>query len=329
MFLQDKSNKNQRVYSWCAVLKRRLDYICFMIQRNGHYDFKQQILKEYQNCQQQRNYRNPVELRKISQKAGDKNVCIISRIAVSVTNQCSLRCRDCNNLMPYCKERYTIDVEDQIQDIKKILSYTDEIINVEIIGGEPFVYQQLPELLKYVCSETKIRFVEVTTNGTILPGKDLMELLSNSKVCVLISDYGRVNSEKAKRVYKYFRENKICVKNLRNTKWIASGGIENRKKSRWTMNYEYFHCFARKDCRTLYKGKLYVCGRAPILDELGLLKNESSFLNIRNMRAKKKDGKRQLNNFYMNKYAECCNYCDYSSDKVCYIESGIQVPINQ
>ena len=95
------------------------------------------------------------------------------------------------------------------------------------------------------------------------------------------------------------------------------------------MNYEYFHCFARKDCRTLYKGKLYVCGRAPILDELGLLKNESSFLNIRNMRAKKKDGKRQLNNFYMNKYAECCNYCDYSSDKVCYIESGIQVPINQ
>lgn len=325
MYVKNKRfKKDERIHNWKEVTKRRMDYITFLLKKDIPYDFEQQAVKEYQNCQKQRSYTNPVELRKISRKVTSENSCIISRIAVSVTNQCSLKCRDCNNLMPYCKERFIIGVDEQIQDIKKILTYADEIINVEIIGGEPFVYKQLPKLLEYVCKETRIRFVEITTNGTILPCREVIDLLTNPKICVLISDYGEVNTERSKKTYEYLLQNHVCVRYLNNTKWIMPGGIENRNKSRIKMKYEYFHCFARKDCRTLYKGKLYVCGRAPILDELGLLTDKSCYLDIRNMMIKKMVGKRKLQRFYQNSYAECCNYCDCASDKACWIKAGVQ-----
>lgn len=67
-----------------------------------------------------------------------------------------------------------------------------------------------------------------------------------------------------------------------------------------------------------------MCGRAPILDELGLLKDDSSFLDIRKMNSERKVGKREVNNFFKNDYAECCDFCDISSDSSLWIESGIQ-----
>ena len=112
---------------------------------------------------------------------------------------------------------------------------------------------------------------------------------------------------------------------MKNREWIFPGGIESRKKTKIQMRYEYFHCHARKTCRTLYKGKLYVCGRAPILDELGLLRDKSSFLDIRNLGNNSKAGREKLLKYFKNSYAECCNYCDYSSDESYWIASGIQV----
>lgn len=302
-------------YNYCKILHREI------------YDYKQQSFLEYGRCQEQRKIEAGTQdiqtLKQEMEKCGTSSF-FVSRIAVSVTNQCSLKCCDCNNLMPYCKEKFTIDVGEQIDDLKKLLSYVDEIINVEVIGGEPFVYSQLPILLSYLCEESKIKFIEITSNGTILPAADILNLLKNPKVCVLLSDYGKVNEKNVEKTYQYLIQNGICVQNLRNREWIQGGGIARRGKSKRKMKYEYFHCFARKDCRTLYKGKLYVCGRAPILDELGLLTDNSSFLDIRQMNLERESGKREIHKFFKNDYAECCDFCDVSSDSSLWIESGIQ-----
>lgn len=319
--------EKSRRYNFSDIAARRIKYIYYILFNRNIYNYEQQAISEYERCQQQRKRKNSAELGRmvweIKNKKNDGKF-YISRIAVSVTNQCSLKCRDCNNLMPYCKEKFIIDVEEQIRDLKKLLYYVDGIINVEVIGGEPFVYRQLPELLKYLCNEPKIKFIEITSNGTIVPPEEVLSWLANPKVCVLLSDYGKINSEKVRRTYQYLRENNICVQNLKNRKWILGGGIDKRKKSRMRMKYEYFHCFARKDCRTLYRGRLYVCGRAPILDELGLLTDKSSFLDIREINVRNKIGKKLVYRFFENDYAECCSYCDCSSDFSYWIESGIQ-----
>ena len=317
---------NERRYSFKDVIMRHLYHLYCTLRHRELYDYVQQALIEYGRCQKQREVNDHEEIHNIEQEISsmDSDKFFISRIAVSVTNQCSLRCRDCNNLMPYCKERFAIDVEDQIYDLKKLLHYIDGIVNVEVIGGEPFVYKQLPELLRYLCGEPKIKFVEITSNGTILPSMEIIDLLRNSKVCVLLSDYGKVNERKVEKTYQYLNQNGICVQNLKNREWIQGGNIEKRHKSKGKLKYEYFQCFARKDCRTLYRGKLYVCGRAPILDELRLLTDESSFLNIREMNCSIEVGKKMMQVFFNNDYAECCDYCDCSSDSSLWIESGVQ-----
>lgn len=310
-------------YKTKDIIKRRIQYIESV--GKDMYDYKQQIIREYSRCLYQRGIRQSGKTEHTKKKLLNGDKFIISRIAVSVTNQCSLNCRDCNNLMPYCKEKFTIEVKEQIRDLQRLLSYVDGIINVEVIGGEPFVYRQLPELLQYLCEEPKIQFVEITSNGTIIPSTELVGLLQHSKICVLLSDYGKVNSERAKKTYQWLRQNQIHVQCLKNRKWILPGSIVRRKKSRLRMKYEYFHCDARKDCRTLYKGNLYVCGRAPVLDELGVLKDRSSLLNIRKMSTSMSIGREQLQSFFNNDYAECCAYCDCSSDDSFWIDSGIQV----
>lgn len=316
-----------RRYGFKDIMLRHFYYNYCKLLRKDMYDYKQQSLLEYGRCQKQRKIEaKPEDIQTMEQemeKCGSVSF-FVSRIAVSVTNQCSLRCRDCNNLMPYCKEKFTIDVDEQIEDLKKLLSYVDGIINVEVIGGEPFVYKQLPKLLSYLCEESKIKFIEITSNGTILPAEDIIDLLKDPKVCVLLSDYGEVNEKNVEKTYQYLVQNGICVQNLKNREWIQGGGIGRRKKSKRKLQYEYFHCFARKDCRTLYKGKLYVCGRAPILNELGLLIDDSSFLDIREMNCERELGKREIYKFFKNDYAECCDFCDVSSDISFWIESGIQ-----
>lgn len=325
--MKEKILKEVRRYNFSDIFIRHFQYISYILLRKDIYNLQQQVLIENERCQKQRKRYNRSELDYITRKLNmtkNKDNFIISRIAVSVTNQCSLKCRDCNNLMPYCKEKFTIDVNEQIQDLEKLLYYVDGIINVEVIGGEPFVYRQLPELLQYLCDMPKIKFIEITSNGTILPSIQVLELLKNSKICVLLSDYGEVNVAKVRRTYQYLKQNQVYVQNLKNRKWIQGGNIERRKKSKRRLKYEYFHCFARKDCRTLYKGKLYVCGRAPILDELGLLTDDSSFIDIRKLDSNKMIGKKSLLKFFKNEFAESCAYCDCSSDFSYWIESGVQ-----
>lgn len=147
--------KEDRIYDWRSVVKRHKDYFIFKIKRELPYDFKQQALKEFVKCQKWRKYVNRSELNEISTELERNDVCILPNIAVSVTNKCSLRCRDCNNLMPYCKEHISINVEEIINEIKNLLNYVDQIVSVEIIGGEPFIYAQIPKLLAFVCREKK------------------------------------------------------------------------------------------------------------------------------------------------------------------------------
>ena len=308
-----KKEKKVRRFSVADIIQRRIQYMCYVFYGKDIYDLEQKVLKEYEIC---------LKLLSFKEEIGGK--FIISRIAVSVTNQCSLQCRDCNNLMPYCKEKFWMNVNEQKHDLEKLLFYIDGIINVEVIGGEPFVYKQLPALLEYLCNEPKIKFVEITTNGTIFPSEKILELLEHPKICVLLSDYGKINRMQVNKLYQYLRQKNIHVQNLKNRKWIQGGDIKKRKKSRMRMKYEYFHCFARKDCRTLYRGNLYVCGRAPILSELGILSENSSYLDIRKLNKNRSIGRKKILAFFKNNYAESCNYCDCASDFSYWIESGIQ-----
>ncbi len=245
---------------------------------------------------------------------------ILPRLCISVTNLCTLKCRDCNNLMPYCKEKYIADIDELKKNIDKILQAVDGIVSVEVIGGEPFVYRHLVELITYLNANEKVENIEITSNGTVLPDENVFTALKNEKVSIWLSDYGCVNSQKAQAMYDNLRKHRIHVINMKNRTWIDAGNLDRRNKNKITLCKNLFNCDANKSCRTLYKNRLYVCGRAPILDELGLLKDKSSYIDIDGI--KNAD---DLRCFYSRTVAEACDFCNYANDKKEYIPSGIQM----
>lgn len=315
-----------RVFTIWDIIKRRIKYC------KSHFVSPSDILLErtileYKSVLSRSGYsagRVEKEASNLKKQLSDSNCLLLPRLVISVTNKCTLRCRDCNDLMPYVKERYDMPIEKQLEDIDKVFSYVDGIIKVELIGGEPFLYRDLPIIINKLLSK-KINQIEITTNGTLMPSDELIRLLKDKRIFVQISDYGEINSKRSQELYKRLKVEKVNVANLKNTRWFSSGNIKKRFKSRARLKYEYACCDAKEVCRVLYRSKIYVCGRGPVLHELGYLKNKTSFLELSDLSPDKDRGRQEIKRFLLNKYAECCDFCDYASDKLTYVKAGIQV----
>ncbi len=312
------------LFSKKEILKRRINYAKYVILNMPIYDFYDQAILEEERCVRERGLSiHCLKMRNLITDVKGKHK-VISRICISVTNQCSLRCVDCNNLMPYCKERYFADLDDVKEDVETILNGVDKIVNVEVIGGEPFIYRDLYHLIKYLCDQEKIDWVEITTNATVLPNDEQMGILRNEKVILKCSDYGDVNREKLLGFQKIAKRQGFRCVSLKNYNWYVPGGIDKRIRTVLHQKYNYYQCSARKDCKTLYKGRLYMCGRAPVLDELGIPGIKDDSIDIRN-RTGEISVWDDLTRLFQKTNANCCNYCDCSDDAVKVVKSGIQL----
>lgn len=106
--------------------------------------------------------------------------------------------------------------------------------------------------------------IEIATNGRIIPTK-YVELLRSPKIKIRISDYGEVNSEKAKQLCTFLDKQGITyyyysfVHN--NAKWSTCGGIDMP----WVEDSkakEHFRNCDFKSCLTLEDGLFGKCSRA-------------------------------------------------------------------
>lgn len=281
----------------------------------------------YESCLQRINIgqvNKEEAIRKLQEDLKREDFLVLPRVVISLTNRCSLRCRDCNALIPYAKEKYDRPILEQIRDIERLLEVVDRICCVELIGGEPFLYKNIGSILEYCLKSPKIDQVEITTNGTIMPSEQLIELMKNEKCFVMFSDYGEIN-EKSKEIVNQLRHVCGCVIDLQNRMWYDSGDMKKRGKSKRRIRYEFFMCDCKNVCRTLYKGKLYICGRAPILHEIGKATSQTDFLDLNELSDNLIEAKKAIKDFFMSEVAEACDYCDYASDWVKYVPSGVQL----
>jgi len=227
-----------QAYTWKQRLKRKSNFVVHKIRNLVPHDVGKDLFEwsliQTRHCLADRGLSSSNRRMQEVYKYKDKR--IIPRIVISVTNQCSLNCRDCNDLMPYCKERHFELLDSIKNDVDRILSVCDMIVNVEVIGGEPFLYKDLGKLIDYLSSQSKIMFLEITTNGTVPINEDIICSLKNKKMIVKISNYGKVNSDSCVRRIIELKGNSIKYQNLNNQMWIKSGGVRRRKKQVWDCN---------------------------------------------------------------------------------------------
>ena len=83
----------------------------------------------------------------------DPDMLFIRSVDLILTEKCSLKCKDCANLMQYYENPINIESEELIGDLHDICSIADEINEIRIIGGEPLMNKQFHEIsLKFVIS---------------------------------------------------------------------------------------------------------------------------------------------------------------------------------
>ena len=119
------------------------------------------------------------------------NKLIIKIACFQITEKCNLRCKDCSQLMHYYKKRECTDIDEAIRYMDALMERVDFIGDFAIMGGEPFLYKNLPRILEHASKyKSKYGILKTNTNGTIVPSTDVLKALKKSGIVVHISDYG-------------------------------------------------------------------------------------------------------------------------------------------
>lgn len=191
-----------------------------------------------------------------------EEVCLY-RVDISVTNRCSLRCKYCNMLMPHFEKPQDQVLEDILRDIDTLFTHVDFVMTLKLLGGEPFLYPKFHDVLLYLTEhyKDKFGFIEIFTNGTLMPSEETISLIAKENIRVQVTDYTKAvdYSKKLKAVVEKLEENEITYTFYSLDKWLDFGFPHNQSDVRDenALIGKFHGC--SPDFRGLVGNKLYFC----------------------------------------------------------------------
>lgn len=198
---------------------------------------------------------------------------IVPALVVIVGQACTLRCKNCSNFSPYAPDsmkRYPL--ERLKGDLQVVFDASHYVKKIQVQGGEPLLYTQLPQLLAFIRDSGKVGTITIATNGTILPSEEVLQALERCRVRVRISSYPVVPPEKTDRLVRCLEARGIETWTYefaaRDAMWYDMGGIDARPEgSDDAVQARFLQC-PFHDCFTLEDGKISRCSRAVIAEQV-------------------------------------------------------------
>ena len=239
---------------------------------------------------------------------------VIPYVEVCVTTKCTLRCKDCNNFNTHYyfmhdgKKLKDTPINELEKDFSKLLNSVDKILTLRIMGGEPFIYNNLDRLLDYLRKQPKLNNIKIVTNGTLIPKKEVLNSIIRNNISVDISDYDET-SFKLNELTKILEENDITYWVPPGARdWASSGGLEYRNRTQEQLEKAFRDC-GTTGCRHLVDGKLYICPRSAHGQILGLYPaNSNDYVDLH--KGSSKYIRKEIKRLLSIKSSETCNYCD-------------------
>ena len=239
-------------------------------------------------------------------------------LEIPITTMCSLRCKNCSNLIPYYKNPCDYDIDIILKSIKEFFKCINNIVYIRVLGGEPFLSKNLYRIVKTLVDSKKVQRVEIVTNGTIVPSdKRVINIMKNKKVIVSISEYPFVRYNK---LVELLEDNNINYKIDKMSFWNNYGNTKKRNKSEMELIKQFKKC--NHICKSLINGQLHICPRSSHGTDLGVIKdNEDDYLDLLDKNLSISEKKDRLNILLRKKYIVACDYCDFATKK------GIKIPV--
>lgn len=192
---------------------------------------------------------------------------------ICVTERCTLRCQKCAHACNYVP----ISADDMpLEKVKRSADYffknVDFVKEFVLIGGEPLLYKELAKAIIYIGERYRkqmLLFV-ITTNGTILPSDDILELCKKYDITVRVSDYSTTLPKLKKRyelLYKKLEGMRALVWNTDDEdSWYDYGfeSIDHGNEPKVLMNV-FNQC--KTPCREIRDNRYYYCVMARSVSE--------------------------------------------------------------
>jgi organic radical activating enzyme len=121
-----------------------------------------------------------------------------------ITTRCTLNCRDCMQYIPY-RPKHDIPIETLKQELDALFRNVSFVGEISIIGGEPFLHKQLPDLLEYIRENYRghIGSLVITTNSTVTPELRVLELCRKIGIFISVSDYSKTLPQLEDKITKF------------------------------------------------------------------------------------------------------------------------------
>jgi hypothetical protein len=259
-------------------------------------------------------------------------------IDIVVTEKCSLRCRDCSNLMQFFERPVNYTIEDMEHAIDCLCSCIDEIHEFRVIGGEPFMNKDVHHVIARLTREPKVKRVVVYTNATILPRPEQISCLKHEKVIFMITDYSRcgenVDDSYTSRLSRFApitdrvetlcKENGIDYRRHPPENWTDAGQIKDFGRS-VEEDKEVFRACCCKNLLTLSEGELHRCPFSAQITRLGVSDFKDDYVSVRSAMPVHERRAQLKQLLYGKDRLEACRFCPGRSLSDPQIVPAIQV----
>ena len=247
----------------------------------------------------------------------------LNSIDLVLTEKCSLKCKDCSNLMQYYAKPVDEDFDTLINSIDKILSNVGFIREIRIIGGEPLLYKKIDLAINHLLKYDNYEKIYIYTNGTIVLKGDKMNVFNNPKVIFKISNYGSI-SRNVEKLENKLDELKIKYITERVRTWQDCAIIGKFEREEKLTKFIFGNCCENQGLTVLH-GKLYLCpfsAHATNLDAIE--KYDNDIIDTKNIK-NKEDFKKELQDLYFNRdYIGACHSCNGRDHNVSKVDAAVQ-----
>jgi organic radical activating enzyme len=250
------------------------------------------------------------------------NVVNVKHLDLVLTEKCSLKCKDCSNLMQYYAKPVDEDFEIMTKGLDKFMNSVDHVNEIRLIGGEPLLYKKIGDVMEKILQYKNFEKIYVYTNGTIVFKNNKMSVFKNEKVLFRISDYGKI-SKNVKPLEQELSRLNINYLTEKITTWQNCAKIQLYKRPDSLTKFIYGNCCVNQFL-TLLHGKLFLCpfqAHAENLNAIPSKKNDSINLLDEDPKAIKEKIKKL---YFETEYLEACKYCNGRDPNVENVEAAVQ-----
>jgi organic radical activating enzyme len=244
----------------------------------------------------------------------------LKTIDVQVTEKCSLKCKDCSNLMQYYVKPQDSKLNLLFKSIDKIMTSIDSLEEFRVLGGDPFMNKELYKIINKLIIYDKCKKVVVYTNGKFVPKGENLNCLKNKKVVLEITDYGE-HSWAASEFVEIAKKENIACSRFRSSTWQDCGRIMPYSNKSEKQLERLFNNCCNSDLVSLLHGKLYGCPfSANGVNLKAIPQNKSDEIDLTNDNLTSSELRDQIKKLcFDKKYLTACSYCngrDYSSANI-------------